>query len=418
MYMQDRIMNFLDNFINNKTILIFIIFLMLYSMDFNQTQAPAWIAPYLSAAANFDFSSLAMYIDQTQIEQFSKLTRPEQFDFNFVSSSNIERYDHLAIGFYFISILATKIFFFIGDLEAIVLLQQIVHVSLSFLIMTRLEKSRDKVIFFIFYMINPIVLYFVNFPFYYFWQMVMSVIFVYYYMSNKKIGNYIFILTLAIYFLYIIRPSILFLIFFFYLFYMYKESWKKGVIAIGIFLSLITGLQSSYGGGPWHTMYVGIGAYQNPYGIKLSDESGYEYFNKITSKTFGSKDVTNEELKNEYYNTIKNKYLEILKKEPVMIVQNAIFNTIGAYALGYKTGSLLLIYINIFLGLMMVILLLYTKQYILFLAIGAGSISFTPYYPPISAYMYGNYILLVIGFIGAINFININRLNLNKKKEY
>jgi hypothetical protein len=79
-----------------------------------------------------------------------------------------------------------------------------------------------------------------------------------------------------------------------------------------------------------------------------------------------------------YYNIIKNRYLEIIKEEPFMIVKNAIFNVLGSYGVGYKTGNKNIIYVNIFIGFIMVLLLLYSKQYILFLAIGASSISFAP----------------------------------------
>ena len=61
------------------------------------------------------------------------------------------------------------------------------------------------------------------------------------------------------------------------------------------------------------------------------------------------------------------------------------------------------------MGVIMMLLLLYTKQYILFLAIGFAGGGFTPYYPPIGAYMFGSYILIVIAFIGVIDYFILKR---------
>ena len=75
-----------------------------------------------------------------------------------------------------------------------------------------------------------------------------------------------------------IRPSTLFFILFIYVYFLFKErnNWKKIVLAFFIFIGLLN-ITPSYKTGPWHTMYVGIGGYENPYNISLSDEEGYLY---------------------------------------------------------------------------------------------------------------------------------------------
>jgi hypothetical protein len=403
-------MKYIDVFIGNKLYILVVTITFLYLLDFNQSQSSAWIAPYLSATANFDWLNIfSMQIDKDQIEQFTNSSQAGKFEFNFLASDTLENYNYLAIGFYFISVVATKIFFFLGDLEAIKLLQQIVHVGLSIVILSAISTNRNKFLFFIFYMINPIVLYFVNFPYYYFWQVVPAAIFLYYFISHKKVQNMIFAIAVIFAFIYLVRPTTLFFILFILLYFGYKESWRKSMIAMAIFFIMIS-VPPKLGFGPWHTMYVGVGAYANSYNIKLSDKSGYEYFEEKTGKIYNSSKVSDDTLKKEYYSVLKERYFSILNEEPLSIVKNALLNTVGSYGFGYKTGSSVLVYTNILVGFIMLLLLLYTKQYLLFFTIGISSATFTPYYPPIGAYMFGSYILIVIGLIGIIEYF-INKRN-------
>ena len=164
---------------------------------------------------------------------------------------------------------------------------------------------------------------------------------------------------------------------------------------------------TSYKTTPWHTIYVGIGGYENPYNISLSDEEGYLYFKNKTGKIYNSDSVKNEESVKEYFEVLKNRYLEIVKEEPFLLFSNALKNIISSYGFGHKAGDVWLNNLSIFAGLISILLLLYSRQYIIFLAIGIFSFSFTPYFPPIAAYMYGSYILIVFGFIKSLEFICI-----------
>lgn len=394
-------------FTNNYLVFSLIVF-MFYLMSLNQYHN--WVMPYLSAAKNFDFS-FSMYIDKNQIDEFNKLNLENQFKFVFQSSENIEKYDYLPIGFTFVVFFATKIFSFLGDLQAINLLHQIIHIGISFLILNIIEKPRDKFLFFILYAINPIIIYFVNYPFYYFWQVIPATIFLYYFITKKSVGNLIFILSLVFLFIYMIRPSTLFFIVFIYIYFLFKNinDFKKIIFSFFMFLGLLN-ILPSFKTVPWHTMYVGIGGYENPYNISLSDEEGYLYFKNKTGKIYNSDSVKNEESVKEYFEVLKNRYLEIAKEEPFLLFSNALKNIISSYGFGHKSGDVWLNNLSIFAGLISILLLLYSRQYIIFLAIGIFSFSFTPYFPPIAGYMYGSYILIVFGFIKSLDFICIKHL--------
>jgi hypothetical protein len=167
-------------------------------------------------------------------------------------------------------------------------------------------------------------------------------------------------------------------------------------------------------------MYVGVGAYNNPYNIQLSDEAGYKYYKEQTGKIVNSSNIMKTNIKNDYYKVLQKRYMEIIKENPLMICKNIILNTTQAYSFGYshslnqKFGNKI-IYASILIGLIMIGLLLYAKQYILFLAIGFASGSFTLYYPPIISYMFGNFILLVLGIIGIIDYFIKQKKLINAK---
>lgn len=372
-------------------------------MDFNQSMSPGWVGPYLSAAANLDIGSFTLNINMDDIKQFGQLSADAQFAYTFPSNEETIVYDYLAKGFLFILLFAKTIFFFLGDLAAVQYLQYLVHCFVVFGTMNLLDTKYKKVLFFIFYGINPVVLYFVNYPFYYFWQVVASSLFIYWYFNQEKVKNSIFLFSALFAFIYITRPTVLFLIILFYFLYSIKSDLKKGIIGFAVFLALIN-LAPNLTIAPWHTMYVGIGAYENKYKITLSDEEGYKYYKEQTGKTVNSDNIMNENVKDEYYKSIKKRYIKIVQEDPLMIIKHALLNILQSYSIGYKVGNPFINYLSASFGLIIIGLLLYTQQYMLFIAIGMASGGFTPYYPPIAAYMYGSYLLIVIGIIGIINF--------------
>ena len=394
----------------NKTslIAIVIIFLALRLADFNQTMTSYWVGPYLSAAVNFDWSQFVLNVNMEEVGYFDQLSQNEYWGYEFNAKNNSIQYDYLAKGLVLLVILAKKIFFFLGDLEALQYLQYLAHIFLSIFMLTLFEKKYQKILFFILYAINPLVLWVVNYPFYYFWQVIPSLIFVYWYLKKDiKLPLMVFFSTIFA-FIYITRPTVLLLIFLFYFLFALKNNFKYTLVGFTLFFGLIN-VVPKLNIGPWHTMYVGIGAYENPYGIELSDEDGYKYYKEQTGKLVNSGNIMQEEVKKDYYKILKARYLSIVEENPVMIIKHGILNTIQAYSIGYsnslnqKFGNKI-IYLSVLIGLIFMGLLIYTKQYILFLAIGFASGSFTLYYPPILTYMFGNFILLVVGVIGMVDY--------------
>lgn len=383
----------------------FLIYLALVLMNFHQTMSAYWVAPYLSAAANFEWTQFDLYVSWDEIKHFATLSQPEMFQYEFSKSAHPTLYDYLAKGLVFLIIIAKRIFFWQSDLNALQSLQYLVHIAISLLFLHVLKKKHEKILFFFLYAINPIILYFANYPYYYFWQVIPSAIFAYWYLNGKKLESLPVLsgLTIVFAFIYITRPTVLFLILFFYIAYAYKQSYIKAFVGGTLFIALINVLPA-LSVGPWHTMYVGIGAYDNPYHIQLDDKDGYDYYKIQTGKVVGSENIWIAEIKQSYYDTLKTRYVEIVKENPFMIVKHALLNVFESYSIGYKVGNTFINYISAAFGLILMGLLIYTRQYMLFIAIGLSAGGFALYYPPIAAYMYGSYLIIVIAILGVINF--------------
>jgi|SaaInl8_200m_RNA_FD_contig_121_75080_length_9522_multi_5_in_0_out_0_4 hypothetical protein len=400
-------------------LLIMIIFIGLRFTDFNQTMTSFWVGPVLSAAVNFDWSNLNMYVNWDEIEIFAKLSKDEFWEYNFINTNDLMKYDYLAKGLVLLIILSKKIFFFAGDMEALQYLQYLVHIVISIFTLSLFEKKYQKILFFILYAINPLVLWVVNYPFYYFWSVIPSFIFVYWYFKKDISFGLLSAFSVILAYIYITRPTVLLLIILFYILFSFKNGFKKAFFGFIIFFGLIS-IAPNLSIGPWHTMYIGIGAYSNPYNVKLDDEDGYSYYKKQTGKVVSSGNIMVTKVKNDYYNILKERYMQIIQERPLMLLKHCVLNTIQAYSFGYsnslnqKFGNKI-IYFSLLIGTIIILLLLYTKQYILFLAIGFASGSFTLYYPPILTYMFGNFILLVIGFIGIIDYFIKQRELKNEK---
>jgi hypothetical protein len=390
-----------------------VIFIALRFMDFNQTTTAMWISPYLSSAVNFDWSNFSLLVNMDEVKIFSHLAQEQFFSYHFIRTDNLIDYNYLAKGLVITLIFSKKIFFWMGDLEALQYLQYIVHIGISLLILDIFKENYKKLLFFFLYAVNPLVLYFVNYPYYYFWQVVPSVIFIYWYFKRDISLFMLVIFTVIFSYIYITRPTVLFLIILFYVSYSLQNSLKRGAIAFGLFIVLIN-IAPNLSIGPWHTMYVGVGAYENKYNIKLSDEEGYKYYKQQTGKIVNSGNIMYSNIKDDYYKVLKNRYFEIIKESPIMIIKHALLNIFESYSIGYKVGNPKIVYISALIGIFMMFLLLYTKQYIIFLAIGFAGGAFTPYFPPIGAYMYGSYILIIVGFIGIVEYFVKNR-GLNEK---
>ena len=104
---------------------------------------------------------------------------------------------------------------------------------------------------------------------------------------------------------------------------------------------------------------------------------------------------------------LKKGYLKVLEQSPLMIISNATKNTLAGYSFGYFVGVPWLQWIAILSGAAIGIFLLLFRQYLWFLAIGLSLITHTSFFPPIPAYMYGSYLILVVAIMKMLNPLRI-----------
>lgn len=389
-----------------------------------------WTYPYFSGAANFneffvwqisisDYDNLNSSVANTSLlDQYLNYKHQRTDD---LVETNVNNY-----GYVLVALISQKLFPFVGDLQGIIWLQMATHFFISlFFVLFVLYKPIQRLFFIFFYAANPLIIYFTTFPFYYFWMFIPSFIFAIFILKpNWRIWCLLLSPPLLLFSL-MIRPTTLFLSLFIFLtgLVLLKKKEKYVVVIAMIFLIIgIFFISSKSNTAPWHTMYVGLGAYTNDVDVRLlSDDEGYRFYYNTTGVYLNTNavrgnyiDLATREL---YFNALKNRYIEIFSKEPLLLIKNATSNFFQIFSVGYIVDNRLLTNISTGFGFMVLFFLLYTRQYIWILAIIASAISFFWYFPPIPAYNFAAYFLLVMGFMGGIEKINVFRFELESAKK-
>lgn len=391
--------------------MLIILFFALKFFENGQMQSADCTTPYLSGASNWSLFD-GWRVNLEEMKAFRELNKEEQLSYRFMPTNETVSYSYNAIGLMYVDIISRIIFFWQGDLQSMISLQQVIHIFFSFWILFLLKPLWKKTVFYLLYVVNPLILYFVNFPYYYFWQIVPTIIVLIYILRGKALNNKIFLLSILFSLIVIIRPSTLFIVLLSFIYIIYKEKKiLQGFLAIFVFLGLTFILKPNSVNQPWHTMYVGVGGYSNDYNITLKDSSGFKKFEKESGEIIlgCSTNMDNNDLYIKYNSFIKKEYFKILKQSPLLLVKNMILNILQSYGFGYSPSLKIINYFSSCLGLIFILLLVYYKEYWMFLFIGISTISFTPYYPPIAAYMFGSYLFIIYGWINIISKIRKNQ---------
>jgi len=379
---------------------VIIALIITYSINLNRRMSANWMGPYLSAAHNLEWSG-DFNINIEEVIHFKELNVKNQDSYKFKSRKNLTHYNHNPIGYAYLIKGASMLFPFVGHQMAIILLQCLVFLLVNILFLKLFKlNNRQKWLFFILFSVNPLVLSFVPFNFYYFWQIIPSVIFGYLLLSKKPKLIILFALILILPFIIITRPTVVFsLLLVVYL--LYKRTTIPFVMFGVIYVLIISfWLFQPIKKNIWHTVYTGFGAYSNSNNIELNDNSTYKLYTDYTGKKL------NASIGGNYYDTeVIDKYSEITRSEtlrifnesPITFIKNAFVNTLQGFSIGYinKAGDTINYFIA-FSGLILIGSMLFFKKYIWFLMIGLSIGTFTLYYPPIQSYMYGVYLLLAL----------------------
>jgi hypothetical protein len=383
-----------------------LVLMYLHSVSTAFRQSTVWNGPYLSAAANLSWP-LAFNIDNGEIQIFNALDDTWDEDrYRFGKSATLTHYQYNDLGYVYLIWVAKKSFPFAGDQQAIILLQALVHLLLCGLLLYDAHFSKSwRVLFFVLYAINPLILKYVVFNHYYFWQSVPSLLLLV--VAHRRVQPALLWTGLVLWpWALLARTTGLLaaplIVYFLYRHYGYRLTLLAVVYCLVVGVVFFKPSEKNI----WHTAYIGTGAYQNPYGIKLSDEEGFALYQKaygqpLSGATGGN--VYQPEVYQQYKALSKSTFLSQLGESPWLYLKNAIANTLGAFSLGYLTGRPdWMNYVLALTGLGIVVFFVKLGLWVPLIGVALLSLSYTLYYPPIPAYTFGSYALLAGGLATGI----------------
>lgn len=372
-----------------------------------QRMSTNWVGPFFSAAQHLKPGNRAFLIDLKDVDRFKSLDNVILEDaYVFSDSAPVQPFVYDPVGYAYLIKAATLLFPFVGHQLAIIFLQSLFHILLCLCFLShRAFSYRIRLLFLVLYALNPIVLRLVTFNFYYFWQVIPSfgVLFLYTDIKNK-LGWALVLLALPL--VVLARSTTIFISAVFLIYLFWKRS-RLGAIGYTVFLISIMGwLYVPNLKNPWHTMYAGIGGYDNPDHIALSDESSYALYQKHTGVPINPSTRGNfyiPAVQERYTAITRQEYLSVWREHPLLLVKNAAAYFFAAFSVGYvNQAPQWLNYMIAASGLVLFLLLLYQKKYRLLFWMLMGIVGFVAYYPPIPSYMYGNYLLLAWGVIELV----------------
>ncbi len=401
--------------LSRNTILAYVVLalLMLGAMRvFENPRHPSlrWLITYVSGAANYEFGQ-GWRFNENDVTLFQEIPTWEGRTAHRTEPSDPEQlisWKGTTKGYLFVILLARTLFPWMGDLDSVLALQQIVHILVTIAVSLAFSTTRRRVAFCVLFGLNPLILHIVTYPYYYYWQSIPSAFLVAHLVKRDlKFGRYAFLLAILLSGIYVVRPTILFLSVVLFALIFLRESRVVACGALALFLLLAIPVLggNDHSKDPWHTAYTGVGAYPNPYGLTFRDFEGNALFERKTGRKFdqgvGGDVYHRPEVRAEYSRYEKEAFLEIAREHPFMVLRNATLNFFQAFSIGYVNASLSVSYLSSLTGLGFLGLLLWQKRWGFAIAIAAAS-PFVIFSPPVHIYMFGGYILIVAAAVEVL----------------
>lgn len=362
------------------------------------SQTSAWIYPYFSGAANLGLD-FAWKIDAAAYPGFAQLPYAGQIEYEFVrgQAGDLTPYSILDRGYVFIVWIAQTLFFWLPSIKAVLWFQVAFHIVSVLWVLSLLPTTRQRLIFFLAYGANPLVLHFVTFAYHYYWQVVPALLWLAYEArGGVRLERKVYWMLAAMMAVFLVRQSTLLLSLFMLGYWVWKERTVHAWIALLAMLVFVLLFKNP--SQPWHTAYVGLGAYPNAGGIELSDESGYSRYKELSGTQISTipphGNYYDETVRSAYYDALRKELLGYAAQHPGELVRNAVINSAQSFSLGYVTKSRMLSYLSAGIGALVVLVMAWHGMYLRMAVLLAGVLGFVLYFPPIPAYMFGNYLLL------------------------
>lgn len=406
-------LNFADSFLKRQRVAtgIFLVCwttVVLFFLLPNRGMSPVWSVPYFSGAANLEPGS-GWYFLPGEVDSLQQKKGWDYYTYQFKKggSKELQSYSHNVAGYLYWVYAAHKLIPVFNEVFSIVFLQVLLHVMICIFTLKLLVRTISRFAFLFLYAVNPLIIYLVTFPFYYFLQSIASLIIILFYFHKRRTFIWSLSLIIILIMVFMTRKTVLPLgimltgVLVLQKRYLLSLLNLAGLILIPFFLEN-TRLNPSKTSGPWHPAFIGIGAYPNPYRElnELSDNCGVFLYRKEVDSSFNweisGKYMKDQTVMSSYQIFIKNRYLGILKDNPFLLVRNAAINFFQGYSVGHLSNKAFILNLMIAVsGLIFFLLLVRKKEWFFLIAIGLSHLAFSPYYPPIPAYFFGSYILIV-----------------------
>jgi hypothetical protein len=366
----------------------------------------AFTFPYFSGAANIE----ALYdwrISPSDYKRVQDLSVQQYLAYRHQRTADFHLNTYNNYGYVLVVLTARTLFWWMGDGNAVVTLQIIAHAAMCLAILTLLTTPVRRWTFILLYAVNPLVLHFVSFPYYYFWAVVPCFVFAYLALGGARGRTWILPGVILLFLGFLIRPSTLFVCLATFALLLWQGRRLTAAIAFCAFALLQFQAIGHFYTSPWHTAYIGVGAYPNPYGIKGPvDSAGLDFYRETTGKQMSSDPITgsfqNLQERDDYWRVLRARYFEILTESPFLIVRNAALNMAQSFGVGYDVKRPWVAFPGTIFGLIMIGLIVLSRQWIWGIAILVYAAAFAEYFPPIPAYLFGAYLFIALAGGGII----------------
>ena len=141
--------------------------------------------------------------------------------------------------------------------------------------------------FLLLYFFNPLIVFLYTFPYYYYLTVLPSAAAIYIYQKNYDIKLRIYlVISLILLFTILVRPSIVPGILCLCLIVaLVRNNFRDWIVfALIVIITALFFINNQLIFGPWHSVYIGVGAYANGFEISLTDQSTVDFYNKFFSE--------------------------------------------------------------------------------------------------------------------------------------
>ena len=397
-------------------IIISLIFTYLFSNEKHQGALPY----YLSASLNeISLSSVSFSEEETLLFKSYNIkdaqgdlpatNGPNYFKFSQKSSipataaETISKFGYIvSVGF--LLYLKFLRFFFawmpsIGDITMVIIGNTIIHISCCFAYLKLTPNLVKKRVFTLFYFLNPLIIILYTFPYYYYLLVLPSVAAIYIYQNNYNIRLKAYVpIFIILLFSILVRPTvtigILCICLITALLCNTIRNWIAFILLVVLVALFYVNNQLIFG--PWHTMYIGIGAYANNLDIALTDQATNDFYQNIF--------LNDKALENNIdyiykLDLLKNEVLRIVHLNPILYIYAALKNLLHLYGFGYSVDYYWFQYLSMTAGALYILLSVNKKLYFHLIVILTLNVGYVFYFPPVPMYMAGTYILLIHGWL-------------------